>query len=55
MESILNDLGDIVTKKVKPKTEPPTNDHPSGVGVRGIPELKETNARKRAEHDKTEI
>ena len=40
VESNLNDIGDIVTKKVKPKTEPPTNDHPSGVRVRGIPELK---------------
>ena len=55
VESNLNDLGDIVTKKVKPKTEPPTNDHPSGVRVRGIPELKDTNARKRGEHDKAEI
>ena len=54
-ESNLNDLGDIVTKKVKPKTEPPTNDHPRGERVRGIPELKDTNARKRAEHDKAEI
>ena len=44
-----------MTKKVKPKTEPPTNDHPSGVRVRGIPELKDTDARKRAEHDKAEI
>ena len=55
VESNFNDLGDIVTKKVKSKTEPPTNDHPSGERVRGIPELKDTNARKRAEHDKTEI
>ena len=55
VESNFNDLGDIVTKKVKPKTEPPTNNHPSGVRVRGIPELKDTNARKRAEHDKAEI
>ena len=50
VESNLNDQGDIVTKKVKPKTEPPTNDHTSGV-----PELKDTNARKRAEYDKAEI
>ena len=55
VESNLNDLGDVVTKKVKPKTKPPTNDHPSGVRVRGIPELKDTNARKRAEHDQAEI
>ena len=55
VEGNLNDLGDIATKKVKPKTEPPTNDHPSGVRVRGIPELKDTNARKRAQHDKAEI
>ena len=44
-----------MTKKAKPKTEPPTNDHPSGVRVRGITELKDTNARKRAENDKAEI
>ena len=55
VESDLNDLGGIVTKTVKPKTTPPTNDHPSSVRVGGIPELKDTNARKRAEHDKTEI
>ena len=39
----------------KPKTELPTNDHASGVHVSGIPELKDTNARRRAEHDKAEI
>ena len=36
VESNLNDLGDIVTKEVKTKTEPPTNDHTSSVRVRGI-------------------
>ena len=55
VESNLNNLGNIVTKKVKPKTEPPTNDHSSGLRVRGIPELKDTNARKLAELDKAEI
>ena len=55
VESNLYVLGDILTTNVKPKTELPTNYHPSGVRVRGIPELKDTNARKRAEHDKTEI
>ena len=29
VESNLNELGDIVTKKVKSKTEPLTNDHPA--------------------------
>ena len=53
VESNLNDLGDI--EKVKPKTEAPKNDHPSCVRVRGISELKNTNARKRAEHDNADI
>ena len=55
VESNLNHLGDIVTKKVKLKTQPPTNNHHSGVRVSGIFELKYTNARKRAEHEKAEI
>ena len=54
VESNLNDLGDIVTKK-QTKNRTSNIDHPSGVRVRGIPELKDTNARRRAEHHKAEI
>ena len=54
VESNLNDLGDIVTKK-QTKNRTSNIDHPSGVRVRGIPELKDTNARRRAEHKKAEI